>query len=176
MKNVLLMCAIVATMVFVSLRGLAHNPNVSRIVFDWPPHALDVDEPEDQRAERLERFASTISNAATDRESRSALLVLTLYESRAARYVVENRCADGPRGLLECDEGRAVGPWQLHKAHHLKHDLDAQARRAAALWRYHRRRCGSIEGAFAGYATGGSCSWSEAALRAAKFHNYLRRL
>lgn len=164
-------------LVLVAHRGLAGEGSVARQLFATARHVSDLDEPEDSRAERLDRFARVIEDNARSAESRAVLLTLNHFEAASARYVLENRCSDGPRGEAECDHGRAVGPWQLHGSHDLALDLDAQARRAVGRWRHHKARCGgTIEGAFAGYARGEACTWSGAAERAAKFRTIVRRL
>lgn len=147
-----------------------------RIVFGWPRGPGDEEEPDLEREKRLRDFAAIVDATTPNVHSRAALLVLASGESLLSRYVMENRCSDGPRGPKECDSGRATGPYQLHNAKDLAEDLLAQSQKAAALWRYHRRRCGTVKGAFGGYATGSACSFALAEKRAKRWRSYVSRL
>lgn len=137
------------------------------VLESFPVHVTDAEEPEEKRSRRLREIATAI-DAATDRPTeRAALLTIVRFESGAAAYVHEDRCADGPRGKLECDSGQAVGHWQLHGE--VPSELGAQASKAVALWRFGLSRCrrahpDPIAGAFQSFGTGGKCSpsaWSK---------------
>lgn len=154
-----------------------NNGEVLDVLQGWAPHVTDLEEDPGPRVTRLREFSETIERASPNGNSRAVLLTLAFFESGAARYILEDRCFDGPRGEAECDHGRAVGPWQLHGSDDIRDNLEAQARRAVGRFRHHQKRCGgSLEGAFAGYATGGSCEWSGAAQRVAKYRSIVRRL
>jgi hypothetical protein len=48
------------------------------------------------------------------RELAIAFIAIGYHESGFAPYVGEDRCHDGPKGA-RCDNGRALGYWQLHR-------------------------------------------------------------
>jgi len=137
------------------------------------PSRLDLDEPPETRRERVSPIAYHCTAYARTRNELAACLTLPIRETAVARYVQEGRCSDGPVGE-RCDEGRARGPWQLHRATcpalwrtppGSPEALRAGARCAVSLWRYALRRCrgrhpgGDLQGAYAGYRGGASCSW-----------------
>jgi hypothetical protein len=101
-------------------------------------------------------LAGAIDGVARDRLERAALLVIVRGESGLARFVDFDwdKCREGHQGW--CDSGRAYGLAQLHGM--LRTETRAeQMREALKRWRYHRARCGSVAGAFAGYGSGSSC-------------------
>jgi hypothetical protein len=140
------------------------------------PHTTDRDRGETrvERAARLEPVASEMIAATRgDRQLLAAMLVLGDEESHWAAYVTEGRCHEGPPGQ-RCDVGLARGPWQLHRRtcpRAWEHpsgsaqSLHEEARCAAALLRYGRRKCGSWAGAFGVYA-GVGCGWAGGMRRA----------
>jgi len=130
-------------------------------------HESDAHESEAQKLARLLPVASAIDAATSDIHERAILVALGQHESHFARYVLDGRCSDGPRGKRECDSGRAVGPWQIWRLaqRDVPDDLAAQASIAVRLLRGYRRTCGSLEGALSMYARGGLCTWSGAAGR-----------
>ncbi len=147
-----------------ALSGLAYgsesaSPTLA-ILLDAPRHYTDADEPEEERWARLEEIADAIDSATKDRATRSALLTLVRHETHAARYVHFDwaPCREGHKG--RCDGGRAFGLIQLHGTTRTE-SLEWQMKRGASLLRFGLRRCGSWRGAFASYATGGSCRWSD---------------
>jgi hypothetical protein len=66
-----------------------------------------------ERASLYRPVAVAICAATVDKWERRALAAQAYAETRLARYVLEDRCSDGPVGQ-RCDGGRATGPWQVH--------------------------------------------------------------
>jgi hypothetical protein len=111
-------------------------------------------EPEspEERALRLQPVAAEIWDASVNRPSgysraqwAAVMGALSWHETRLAKYVHAARCSDGPRGERECDSGKALGLFQVHRAacqeawateagSHA--ELSASARCAARLLRY----------------------------------------
>lgn len=135
------------------------------------PSRLDVETPA-EREERLASAAYWCTTYARSYDELAACVTLGTLESRWAIYVWQGRCSDGPVGE-RCDEGRARGPWQQHRAAcpalwrtepGSPAAIQAGARCAVGLWRSARRRCrgrhprGELAGGYAGYR-GASCTW-----------------
>ena len=74
---------------------------------------LDRGDSEESREALYRPVATAIAEVALDGRTAAWLITQALHETRFARYVLENRCEDGPVGA-RCDEGRARGPWQVH--------------------------------------------------------------
>jgi len=115
----------------------------------------------------------------------ATLIAIGWNESHFAAHVHALKCRKG-----ECDEATVLGdggkpvrifrarsPWQVHRSSltsaywdEIKGDdlasTRAAARAAALLLSGSLARCGSLKGAIAGYATGSSCTWGNAAKRA----------
>ena len=142
------------------------------VLLTLAPWHGDRDEHHDARALRLAPVANAIVQASRgDRDVAAALIAHGAGETRYARYVIEGRCQDGPRGA-QCDpdrhgRARARGAWQVWRvacpeayAHpdgsHVS--IAAEARCAARLLRGGRHRCGTWEGAFASMGGGARCS------------------
>ncbi len=164
-----------------ALAGIAkayNNGECGDVINGWARHFTDLDESEETRSLRLDATGSLVESITPNGDSRAVLLTLLYFESaHAARYIMQDRCSDGPRGEKECDSGRAVGPWQLHFSEDVRGDHFAQGRRALGRFRHHQRLCGgSLEGAFAGYAMGHGCQWAGAAERVAKYRQIVKRL
>jgi hypothetical protein len=111
------------------------------VLWAWPRHVTDVNEPEDLRRVRLRHTAEAVSDATARatcvgpwatvdckriwKRSRSelaaAILAVGKHESHFAEYVGDGRCQDGPVGM-QCDkdhrtgEFRARSYWQLHQS------------------------------------------------------------
>lgn len=126
-----------------------------------------TDRQEDQvgRRNRLSEVALAISTACgSNIELCAAEVILGDRETHYASLVQQNRCREMPAGQ-RCDGGRALGPWQLHraacpKAWEAPLDLTIQARCVAGLLRWGKRSCGRWSGAFSYYALGrGECDW-----------------
>lgn len=120
----------------------------------------------------------------------ASLATLWLFESGGARHIHEGRCR---LALGECDAWRyrgrlvpgSISPWQFKRTAAVS-DQWAEARAAGAtpvgtfagclgaarVFGRAYAACGSLEGAFAAYARGQSCSWSGARRRA----DFARRL
>lgn len=122
------------------------------------------------------------------RNRRARLLAVLLvtqawYETRLARYVIEGRCHDGPVGA-RCDGGLARGPWQVHQwcrqawepEDGSQASLDGGAYCALRLMVAGMRRCGTIEGAFAGMRGTSECSSGWARERAQAVPRHQREL
>lgn len=117
-------------------------------------------------------------------ELTAALIVLGRFESGYARHVHQNRC----RVLIgECDNGRARSPWQFQRTELTRRQwwsykgadqrsTETAAYAAAIVLGRARANCGSWEGAFAQYATGGACKWKYSAPRAAAYEKTLVEL
>lgn len=109
----------------------------------------------------------------------SALIAIGNAESAFARYVLEGRCASGPKGA-RCDwnyrsrTNDARGPWQVQRWCRQSWDypeatreaLLGEARCADKLVRSAWAKCRTLTGIYAGYATGNrSCEWKHAERR-----------
>lgn len=100
--------------------------------------------------------AEAIAAVAETRTEAAFLATQAIYESRLARYVLEDRCHEGPP-FARCDGGRATGPWQVHSWCVGAFDIDAGRDRrleagatcALQLARHGLHRCGDWSGAFA---------------------------
>jgi hypothetical protein len=129
-----------------------------------PQYAADAKDTPEERHALVRPVAEAIHAATKDRTERAFLAVQAWYESGLARYVLEDRCHEGPVGA-QCDAGRATGPWQVHawcKAAWSGTTAERYlggARCALSLWRAGNARCRGPHGGFA--ANGGilgSCS------------------
>lgn len=149
------------------------------------PAWTDRDASAEERVALLEPVAEAIAAVARTPEDAAALTALAWHESRLARYVVEGRCSDGPRGA-RCDNGRARTPWQVHSwcraAFSVAEPESLRAGAECALrhlhWAAHRCALQSldvVQGMFSGYRSG-SCAWSPAKERVATYRRVLRRL
>jgi hypothetical protein len=141
-----------------------------------PRHHTDADEPELDRAERLWYLAGAIDGVARNSLERAVLLVIVRGESGLARFVDLDlpKCREGHQGW--CDSGKAFGVAQLHGMKRTETRAE-QMREALKRWRYHRARCGSMVGAFAGYASGNSCEpTAQSIARAQAAREMARRL
>lgn len=138
---------------------------VLSVMLAFPQAGVDrgVEAP-DVRSERLSVLARGLAGESD--ENVSAALSVAWHESRLARYVWWS-CQWIPKGASgHCDRGKAKTVFQLHKracpeVWALEDGSDAQviagAKCAVKLLKAARRRCGSLEGMFGGYA--GSCGW-----------------
>ncbi len=170
--------ALFAALLLVSTYVDAHTDRTLAALQAMPAHFTDADE--ENRGGRLFEIARAIDAATDDRVERAALLTLGRYESGWARYVLEGRCHEGPRGRHECDSGNSTGAFQLRPNANFPEvppDLAGQAVMALRLWRgarVHCRRVVSDEfaGAFSMYGSGNSCGHSWAKARA----GHLRRI
>ena len=114
-----------------------------------------------------EPVASAIDGVTAVPEERVALVTDGWFESRYARYVLEGRCLDGPRGA-RCDPGkdgvpRARGAWQVWKFCK-RTGMAGEARCVLDQMRLGRQRCASWEGAFSALH-GPTCGWAGATRR-----------
>lgn len=106
----------------------------------------------------------------------SSLVAIGNAESAFARYVLEGRCKDGPKGA-RCDwnyrtrRNESRGPWQIkdwcrQSWDHPEGSRDAllgEAKCADQLVRRAWAKCRTLDGIYAGYATGTrSCEWKHA--------------
>lgn len=135
------------------------------------PYHADADEGDSARAALLAPVASAIVEATGDRTERAFLVAQAWHETKYARYVLEDRCADGPVGA-RCDGGRATGPWQVHRwcsaawTGTPAERYIGGARCALRMWRHGLARCkGARAGGFAAQSGGiaGRCDnhrWS----------------
>ena len=151
------------------------------------PHHTDKALSDAERRAMLEPVAEAISDASRQEiDTAGALIALGQHETHYARYILENRCKDGPKGS-QCDldkdgNPRAAGPWQLWAtACEDRTTLASQAQCAARRLRGERERCkgrhpaGLWAGAFAGYRSI-VCDWAPAADRARTMQGVVAKL
>jgi len=120
-----------------------------------PGWYLDKDDTPEQRSELYRPVADAIHTVAKNRRQQAFLVTQAWAETKFARYVLEDRCQDGPIGA-RCDRGKASGPWQVWswcKDAHDKSLTNAQRFEAGArcaLRGYHQgaRMCTGYEGMF----------------------------
>ena len=117
-------------------------------------------------------------------ELTAALIVVGRFESGYALHVHQNKC----RVLIgECDSGRARSPWQFQRTDLTRkiwweykgadqRSTETAAYAASIVLGRARQNCGSWEGAFSQYATGGGCRWKYAAPRALSYEKTLLEL
>lgn len=125
----------------------------------YAPDAGDA--PEARRALYLP-VAEAIAATARTPEEAAALVSDGFYESRFARYVLEGRCADGPRGA-RCDPdkhgvARARGAFQVWR-YCKATDTRGEAKCVLSQMRLGLRRCSGWDGGFAALH-GASCLWA----------------
>ncbi len=83
------------------------------VLLSQAPHFTDKDETPEARRARLSPVAEAIALAAGDRlDDAAALIAAGTSESKWARYVQEDRCAEGPSGS-KCDGGKSRGLFQV---------------------------------------------------------------
>jgi hypothetical protein len=150
-----------------------------------PQYVADRSDTPEARAALYRPTAQAIAEVSNgNRVKAAALIALAYEESRFARYVLEGRCKDGPKGS-RCDwnyltrSPRARGPWQLwswctdawrHPDGSIE-SLRSGARCASRLLAGAKQRClgrhpaGDWAGAYSGYRNG-ACTWAPAAGRA----------
>jgi len=133
----------------------------------------------EQRSALYRPVAEAIAEVSRTDAEASLLVALAYHESRLARFVIEGRCADGPRGQ-RCDGGKARGVFQLHQSacpeawvleDGSTESMRAEARCAIRLLRWNAARGkgrapSRLHAAFAGYAAR-DWNWSGAAKRVA---------
>ena len=164
------------------------------LLLGLPRHVTDLDEPYESRAGRLAVTAVAIADVTDGDIARAARVVaLGDVESHFARYVMNGRCQDGPKGS-RCDpnhrgEAQSIGPWQQRRRAcpaawaapmGSVEQLRAQAKCADRLLRGAMRYCGkrapSPEAAsFAGYRSW-DCAWRGGPKRAEVSLRYRARL
>lgn len=71
-------------------------------------------EPRDVRAQLYSSVVRAVCEVGKTPRERARLAVQAYAETKLSRYVLEDRCSDGPPGA-RCDRGHAVGPWQVHR-------------------------------------------------------------
>jgi hypothetical protein len=108
-------------------------------MLNQPPAYVDRHESREERAKLLAPYAHVIDKVGRNIEEKAALVAQGLSETQGARYVLEGRCHEGPRGQ-RCDEGRARGFWQVHpwcKAT----TIEGEARCVLSIMRSGKYRC-----------------------------------
>jgi hypothetical protein len=108
----------------------------------------DADDSTESRVILMTPLAAAIAEASSSLEEQAALLAQSYRESGWARYVLENRCEDGPVGA-QCDAGKSRGPFQVKAwckaAWDAESSLQEQyvggARCALRLYRAGKARC-----------------------------------
>ncbi len=109
------------------------------------PYSGDAAESFEARTQLVEPVAAAIVESTSYTRERAFLVAQAWHETKLARYVLEERCQDGPVGA-QCDQGRATGPWQAHcrEAHDaqtLEERYAAGAKCALRQWSYGLARC-----------------------------------
>lgn len=127
-----------------------------------PWHVTDAAETAEGRTARLSVLADAIATAGGRRpEIAWALAVTAVGESGLRRDVLGGACPEH-----ECDRGRAIGAWQLHRPPAVPRcewltwagdDPLPGALRAAGVLRWALATCPTLEGAVGLYATGRAC-------------------
>lgn len=134
-------------------------------ILSLPAYAVDGEQTAHERETLVRPVAVAIVEATESKTERAFLVAQAWHETRFARYVLEDRCKDGPDGA-QCDEGRAAGPWQVHKWCSAAWEGEpieryaAGAKCALRMWRHGVARCkGLPNGGFAAQSGGifGSC-------------------
>lgn len=129
------------------------------------------------RTERTELYrpsAEAVCSVTEDDRLRAVLMAIASDETHLARYVLEDRCKDGPPGM-RCDDGQAIGAWQVRQyctdawdRTRTRRERDEAAIRCSlkAYWAA-QARCSTREGPFMGHRAAGGCSapWARARLR-----------
>jgi hypothetical protein len=141
------------------------------------PWYQDVGDSFQARSELYYPVAVAICAVASNDTERAFLAWQAYQETRLARYVLEERCHDGPPGV-RCDAGLATGPWQMHAwctgawTGTQQARLEAGARHALRL----ARRCRTPEGWFAAQSGRASCSAPWARQRVPGFWRMLEKV
>ena len=159
-------------------------PLILALMLSWPQYHLDRGDPAAARRALYRPVAEAICAVGKTRLERAWLVVQSYHETHWARYVLENRCSEGPPGA-RCDEGRATGPWQVHShcavawrrtGHFTRKQRQAGARCALRVARMGLRRCKTTEGAFAHQRGSGRCHAPWAAARARRVEQMIRKV
>lgn len=144
--------------------------------------AQDLEEPDNERKDRLEKLSISISNAIkkylprgfSELQMSAALMTIAYKETRLAKNVGIGRCDLMPKGQ-QCDNGKSKTYFQLQRAAcpaiwedtiipGSQAELDIAAECAARLYTFAYRRCfnknenGNYAGGFSGYASI-NCNW-----------------
>lgn len=178
-----LLAALAALFVIRSAHAGSNGDSVLSCLTRTPPHWSDRDEPSAERLERMRPVSQAVETVTKDPDERAALLAILHHEGMLARYVLEDRCEDGPRGKDECDEGKARGGFQLHREvcpavwemGPSSERLKLEASCALEVYREALKRCWRIHRvAYAGGLSGyrGSCRTGDSTLRARTFEVY----
>jgi hypothetical protein len=121
----------------------------------------------ESRRERLEPVAEELAEHAASLFEAAALIELGKAETNWARYVSERGCPNRPPKSPNCDGGRALGPFQLHRSACARawaaepgsrEELHESTLCAIRLMRAGYRKCGDLPGAFAFYGARGCSS------------------
>ena len=154
---------------------------VLAILLAFPPYSGDRSMTLDERREMLRPVAESIARKAGNNLRKAALLSTQSFEDTGlARYVIEGRCQDGPRGA-RCDDGRSYGPYQVAVRYCPDRDLDGQADCALrAAWggvaRCRDHALSPVHAWFVGLAGSGvPCNWPEADRRVRTYRMVLAR-
>ncbi len=134
-----------------------------------------------------------ISIVAANRIEAATLMALAYHESKLARLIMEGHCDQLPKGM-RCDNGKALGVWQLHERacpaawalatpnggpEGQRESLHEQAKCAINLLRWNAKRGkgaapSELRAAFAGYAAR-AWDWEGAEVREKTVERLLRR-
>lgn len=153
-----------------------------RIALSFPPWHGDRGESPEARAELYRPVMEAIAEEAKDEKQAALLLAQAIEDTHLARYVLESRCMDGPRGA-RCDNGRSRGPFQVGtwcRDDGVRVGLRLEAHCALrAAWggiaRCREQALTPWHGAFAGLAAR-DCHWAPAAHRVDTMRRILRGL
>lgn len=156
---------------------------VLAVFLELPTYHGDKNDPPDTRIALYAPYAQAIADTAKNERETAVLMSIAWHESHLARYILENRCSEGPVGE-RCDNGRARNFLQIHRvacpdAWKLPwgsdESLRLEAQCAISLYHFGEHRCRSASGAYGIYA-GTSCAWSGSVSRHALSERLQRRL
>jgi hypothetical protein len=142
---------------------------------------VDRGESPEARRELFRPVAEAIDAEAKTPRQKAFLIAQGFEDTKFARYVIEDRCLDGPKGQ-RCDEGRSHGPFGVSVKYCPSKDFRVQAHCALKAAWGGAQRCkdhslSPPHAWFVGTAgMGRSCAWPGADRRVATFQRILARL
>jgi hypothetical protein len=141
----------------------------------------------------VQAVSKEIAAVAANRVEAATLMALAYHETKLSKLVMEGHCDQLPKGM-QCDGGKALGVWQLHKEacpaawalatpnggpEGQRESLHEQARCAIRLLRWNAKRGkgaapSELRAAFAGYAAR-PWDWEGAEVREKTVERLLRK-
>lgn len=150
-------------------------------ILSLAPSRLDRHETIEQRTELVSPVAAAIAAVTDNPEWQAYLVAQADHETKLARYVLEGRCQDGPKGE-QCDPDRngvpqSVGPWQTKPKYcEGAATLEGQAMCILKIARGGRALCGTWEGAFAAQGGLPVCTTKTSQARVATMQRVLKKI